>query len=82
MIHRSYLARPLLSAVSLFLAGIGSGMAGSALPPLHEVLDSKLDLWGEAAMRQTNGAIEDLHSAAQGLHKEVSRFNTATAAGS
>src|SRR6266702_2378061 len=29
---------------------------GSGLPPLSEALASKTDLWGEAAMRQTNGA--------------------------
>jgi methyl-accepting chemotaxis protein len=34
------------------------------------------------SLRQTNGAIADLHSAAQGLHQEVSRFNTAKAASS
>src|SRR5437667_12728739 len=30
--------------------------AGAALPPLSEAITSKIDLWGEAALRQTNGA--------------------------
>lgn len=33
-----------------------SMMAGEALPTLEQVLAAKRDLWGEAAMRQTNGA--------------------------
>ena len=31
-------------------------VAGSSLPPLSEAIASKIDVWGEAAMRQTNGA--------------------------
>src|SRR5688572_24909165 len=31
-------------------------MAGEALPTLEQALAAKRDLWGEAAMRQTNGA--------------------------
>jgi hypothetical protein len=42
------------SVASWPVAAAEGGSRG--LPPLREVLDSKLDLWGEAAMRQTNGA--------------------------
>src|SRR6476659_2192913 len=47
--------------VVAFLVGIlvaeVAGVSGSpAMPPLSVVLDSKTDVWGEAAMRQTNGS--------------------------
>ena len=50
-----------LTRVSLFLIGFGAGQTFAAappasLPPLETALASKLDLWGEAAMAQPNGA--------------------------
>jgi hypothetical protein len=45
--------------VCLFSAAIDSLLADSrpeALPPLNEVVNSGVDAWGEAAMKQTNGA--------------------------
>ena len=50
-----------LTRVSLFLIGFGAGQTFAAappasLPPLETALASKLDLWGEAAMAQPDGA--------------------------
>src|SRR5436190_23613891 len=52
---------PALVAVSLAaLCSVQrSGRAegnGSKLPPLSAALESQIDVWGEAAMRETNGA--------------------------
>lgn len=38
------------------LMAVPSASSSESLPTLDQVLSSKLDLWGEAAMRQTNGA--------------------------
>src|SRR3954467_15224965 len=57
MIERIWRARLVL--FSLLLAKVVTQAAPSPakdLPSLPEVLASKLDLWGEAAMRQPNGA--------------------------
>src|SRR3954470_14319808 len=56
---------PALVAVSLAaLCSVQrSGRAegnGSKLPPLSAALESKIDVWGEAAMRETNGASYEL----------------------
>lgn len=48
------LSQAVLLGISLLFAP-GSSHAHGQLPALQEVLDSKLDLWGEAALRQTNG---------------------------
>src|SRR4029079_948847 len=54
----SYSARmkPLrLIAAILFSCVVFAGEAAEPPPSLDQTLASKLDLWGEAAMRQTNG---------------------------
>src|SRR5215831_4725651 len=57
MIHRLHLGtvRCVLCSLLLPLASFGESNSNS-LPALPEALGSKVDLWGEAAMRQTNGA--------------------------
>jgi hypothetical protein len=47
----------MISALSLaLLSGVAAETPKPQLPSLSEVLDAKHDLWGEAAMKQRNGA--------------------------
>src|ERR1043165_9832114 len=45
-----------LSVASFLFVAVFMASAAENLPPLEKVLESKLDLWGAAAMREPNGA--------------------------
>src|SRR3954469_2154058 len=42
--------------LALFMLGTIRAVEAAELPTLEQAITSKLDLWGEAAMRETNGA--------------------------
>src|SRR4051812_13200319 len=56
------LNRRVLRVCAAFIIGVfecGGKAAAGALPTLNEAVNAKRDLWGEAAMKQTNGASYD-----------------------
>jgi hypothetical protein len=58
--HRAmrWLADMFAVPLGIFCVLLSSAPSGRAqqLPPLSAALESKIDVWGEAAMRETNGA--------------------------